>query len=264
MPVTLGLLLAAACLLAGPPCTAVDATFVSARPLQSSRRPLQSSRDAAAAAAVPEAEASAGDSDEAPPHWIRLVTSAGCAEHADQVAAAVAEVSENLPVRRARVRSFQRGGAEVGEAEEWLLSVAVPPKATLLVSSMIGEALAALPGDRLPMVLASGLDFEGEAEYFVGELPAAALPVGPEPEAAMAELGQRAVEQRLAACAQVDGAAGTLLFRTTAEGRRGLERWLPTQGVADAAAAWTAVGGNAEYLQWVGGETGPEGEGQAA
>jgi len=192
-----------------------------------------------------------GAPGEPPPHWIRLVTAVDCVEDADQVAAAVGEVSENLPVGRARVRSFQRRGGEVGEAEEWLLSVSVPPKATLLVSSMIGEALAALSTSKMPMVLAEGLDFEGEPDYYSCEVDITSVLDQSELTDVLAEV----VEQRLAACAQVDAAGSRLLFRTTAAGRRALEQWLPSRGVSASSVAWTPVGGNAEYLQWVAQET---------
>jgi len=188
-----------------------------------------------------------------------LITAVECTDDADQVARAVAEVSENLIVRRVLVQSVQRAEGGVTVGKEWILSVWVPPKAMLLVSSMIGEALSSVATDRPLMLLAEGLEFDGEPDYVCGD-------VGPEgviaanlgeassetsARALFADVARKVVEQRLAASAQLDKAAIRVSFRTTAAGRRALEQWLPLRGINATVVTWTPFGGSAEYLQWI-------------
>lgn len=194
-----------------------------------------------------------------PPDWIRLVVGVGTVEASEDVKRAVAEVSESLIVDRAEVRSFKNQGGRVQEAQEWILSVWVPPKSMLLISSMIGEVLFQIQCDtamEAPMLLCEGLEFSGEPDFLSVELGASAVDPGERAVGELlAELGQGAVNQRFAACAHLDGGTSSLSLRTSAAGRRGLERWLPSQGVDISAVAWTPVGGDGGYLGWVSEQT---------
>lgn len=228
-------------------------------------------------------EAAKAPAQGAPPDWVRLVTAVGDSAAAASVAQAVAGVSEGLQTSTVQLRSAHRHLGEAGpgatgaaEVEEWSVSVSVPPKATLLVSSMVGEALYEVhPGqDPPPMLLAENLEDESnlaEAAYVCGAFGKEAFQPGSmqtdsvSPADALFDLVRGAVEGRLAARAQVDEAAAQATLQTTGARRPDLEAWLRGRGVDVAEVTWTPVGGSAEYLQWVaavlaGGDAPGEGE----
>jgi len=182
------------------------------------------------------------------PDWVRLRTSAHSAEATRHVSAAVAAVSEELRDEGlviAMVRGIYRDGGELREREEWAMSVAVPSRAILLLSSMIAEAHDEVKGTgggcgnaEPPMLLAEGLDADGDPQYLRGELCAV------DTEAATA-FARDAVAQGLAACAQVDSLRGSVSLLTTAAGRDALMEGAGRKLV------WTPVGGSPDYLAWV-------------
>eukprot|EP00931_Biecheleriopsis_adriatica_P074629 TRINITY_DN48644_c0_g1_i1.p1 TRINITY_DN48644_c0_g1~~TRINITY_DN48644_c0_g1_i1.p1 ORF type:complete len:308 (+),score=67.63 TRINITY_DN48644_c0_g1_i1:36-926(+) len=191
-------------------------------------------------ASVGEATAAAAQlSSFPPPDWIHISTTVESEEAAQKVACAISEVSEGLRPESREVRRLRRGADEAA----WALSVWVPPKAMLLVTSMIGEALEACSQEQ-PMVLAEGLDFDGDPEFFRCEV------------AAPKHLDFTSLlEEGLAAAVELDEAAASASLHTTAAKRSILEAWLTAHDADASTVHWNALGGNAEYLNWVTAET---------
>lgn len=191
--------------------------------------------------------AKAATTNSPPPDWIRLATTVEGEEAVQEVAAAVADVSEGLSLQRQQVRVITRRDPDGKDC--WSLVVHVPPKATLLVSSMVGEALFRVDVNQ-PMVLAEGLELDGEVEFFRVEL------ASPEGLEASLALSKSIVQQRLAAQAEV-AEDGRISLHTTAAGRKALQQWLPTKGIDVEKLIWIPLGGNADYFEWVAEQVAP-------
>jgi len=192
-----------------------------------------------------------------PPDWLRLVVAVDSDAAAKEVTQAVADVSESLAVKQTEVLSFKNRHGSLDESKEWILSVWCPPKAMMLISSMIGETFYRCAVET-PMLLAEGLEFSGEPDFLSAEMGATAADAGIDGKrllAMLTDLGHEVVLQHLAACAHLDEETPLLSLRTTASGRRALQRWLPLQGIDVLAVRWTPVGGDGDYLSWVASQT---------
>jgi len=211
-------------------------------------------------------EAKATGESGPPPDWVRLVAGVGSEEAAAAVMREVGNVSEGLQPLCTALRSWHRstgsgaatagGGEAVAVSRAWTVSVSVPPRAMVLVSSMIGEALYEVEpegdgglGAPPPMLLAENLE-DGQAledaTYLCGAVPKEALPA-----AGVEDLARGCVEAGLAARSYFDDVAGTITLQTTGACRVRLQGWLQDRGVDVATVAWTPVGGSGEYLQWL-------------
>eukprot|EP00933_Yihiella_yeosuensis_P026523 TRINITY_DN20598_c0_g1_i4.p1 TRINITY_DN20598_c0_g1~~TRINITY_DN20598_c0_g1_i4.p1 ORF type:complete len:260 (+),score=45.88 TRINITY_DN20598_c0_g1_i4:151-930(+) len=207
-------------------------------------------------ASVGEAVAEATNSGKTfpPPDWVRIATttmkmdssSSACAE----VAKAVMAVSQGLQIEQQEVCVFRRHGDDVAEGVGESLSVWVPPKAMLLVSSMIGEALFDSEIE-LPMVLAEGLEVDGsDPLFFRCELSPKLVTDTQD----LVKVIRDVVDQKFAAFAELNKDTGIASIHTTAVGRRFLESWLPSRGCDSGSVEWIALGGNSEYLEWISSE----------
>ncbi|CAJ1404567.1 unnamed protein product [Effrenium voratum] len=121
--------------------------------------------------AVEEAQASSFP----PPDWLRVSTTVP-EDGVASVSQAVLAISEGLQLERYAVLRLTADTADADSqaAAAARLALWVPPKSLLLVSSMIGEA------QEDPMILVEGLDEDGEAEFFKGELALADAGAGAE------------------------------------------------------------------------------------
>ena len=179
-----------------------------------------------------------------PADWLRLSTIADTEEKAQGVRRAVLAISEGLQLEDRRVERMNHGiSGEIEVVKAHVLALWVPPRSMLLVSSMIGEAL----GEGAP-ILVENLDLEEDseasAEFFLGKMDG-------HPED-LRSLGLQLLEQRWVAEVHFEG-IGSLTLQTTAKGMAKVEEAIKTR---EFEVKWSAVGGNAEALEWIAKEVG--------
>eukprot|EP00929_Paragymnodinium_shiwhaense_P103336 TRINITY_DN66774_c0_g1_i1.p1 TRINITY_DN66774_c0_g1~~TRINITY_DN66774_c0_g1_i1.p1 ORF type:complete len:274 (+),score=63.76 TRINITY_DN66774_c0_g1_i1:51-872(+) len=225
-----------------------DVAFAAAPALLFAEPRLQA-QDARVASRVPRPASLGQALEEAPPErpkdWIRLSTAATSESAADRIVQAIGTVSQGLAVELDEVKGFRSGQQQADGHREWTIAVWVPPKAMLLVSSMMGEAQ---DDAEIPMVLVEGLEgLDGDTDdavYVRGILT--------NPSAETLEgVARDAVAKRYVGHAHVGTASdgAKLWLETTATGRSEMDSWLASQGLGDI--DWAALGGNQEYLETI-------------
>ena len=199
--------------------------------------------------------ASVGEAVDEALDWLRLSTMADTEEKAQGVRRAVLAISEGLQLEECNVERMKHGpiSGEIEVVKVQVLGLWVPPRSMLLVSSMIGEALG--PG---APILVENLEDDSEddsgsasAEFFLGKVEGG----GGHPED-LRTLGLQLLEQRWVAEVHVeDTGSPSLTLQTTAKGMAKVEEAVKT-GEIQVTVKWSAVGGNAEALEWIAKEVG--------
>ncbi len=185
-----------------------------------------------------------------PPDWLRLSAMADTEEKAQGVRRAVLAISEGLQVEECNVERMKHGiSGEIEVVKVQVLGLWVPPRSMLLVSSMIGEALG--PG---APILVENLEDDSEddsgsasAEFFLGKVEGGGSPED------LRTLGLQLLEQRWVAEVHVEDTVPSLTLQTTAKGMVKVEEAVKTGEIH---VKWSAVGGNAEALEWIAKEVG--------
>jgi len=178
-----------------------------------------------------------------PPHWVHLHTAADSAELAQNLSAAIAKVSAELPVRKAQVTSFRRDGEAVEQVDSWNLSVWIPPKTLLLVSSLIAEAHPDVDAPLFAENIEDGVE-AGDAAYILASFSNGDLE-------ALSVLAHEVVRKKFAPSVELDVNGGKLQFVTTAAGKQALEAWLPGANYVIEDFSWSPIGGSPDYFERV-------------